>query len=550
MNQTGSRLYQALLFFMLWCFASGVHAQDCPANVILAQARAGSVCVDTDRNYACFANGTVSGDVLSETPFAQPGDRLQINELSALRTADATSLALLQAQADIPDVQGRSVAFWLFGATEVIDTTPRTPEVLIAATGTINIRLAPDIQAEAVTQVGLRDNLIANGRTLDSAWYRVMIPGTNVLGWISPDSVAPNPDLETLTVVDMTTPFYRPYQLFTVHTGVDDAPCAGTPQSGLLLQAPSLTEPVFLVINGVPVRLAATVFIQANQTLTINVLDGFVIVGEEMALQYVPAGAQTMIPLGEDGLAVDNPAPAAPYSAEATAALPVNNLPTRVIVPAPISAEALETALREFAAAPLSGRPPSAYGSSRVRCVRTVTRDEDLRSGPASYYEVFNPIRRGTEVIAVLEIVDEDRNPWWQLLGGGWIRVSSVESVGDCPPVPISQYVPPPAYNYLSLETCETNNGPLRVGQYVTIDFRPPPWYTIIEAQEAPRIDPGRIRVGTQNLHVSASSPVQIAEERFVRTFSTMWTATAGTHRIVGERLEYRVICNVTVPRG
>ncbi|MEO1289399.1 MAG: hypothetical protein AAFV93_16675, partial [Chloroflexota bacterium] len=107
-----------------------------------------------------------------------------------------------------------------------------------------------------------------------------------------------------------------------------------------------------------------------------------------------------------------------------------------------------------------------------------------------------------------------------------------------------------PMSNTLILETCDTTNGPLRSGQWVTIEFIHGSWRTLGEAQNATTIDRGRITVNQQWLWVDAAPPRQVAEERFYRTFSGSWLAEAGTYRITGGRLTYSVICDVTVPLG
>ena len=73
---------------------------------------------------------------------------------------------------------------------------------------------------------------------------------------------------------------------------------------------------------------------------------------------------------------------------------------------------------------------------------------------------------------------------------------------------------------------------------------------TLVEAQAAPRVDPGRITVSDMRLWVRASRPVQVAEERYIVTFGAYWYSQPGTFRIIGKRLSYEVICDITVPLG
>jgi len=100
------------------------------------------------------------------------------------------------------------------------------------------------------------------------------------------------------------------------------------------------------------------------------------------------------------------------------------------------------------------------------------------------------------------------------------------------------------------LETCETTNGPVREGQNVRIEFTDGGWETQFDAQRAPQIDPGRVKINTDTYRTSSSDAFQAAPERWYRHFYIHWRAEAGTYRVVGERLTYVVTCDLTVPVG
>ena len=264
---------------------------------------------------------------------------------------------------------------------------------------------------------------------------------------------------------------------------------------------------------------------------------------------FIPAGAQTQIPLGPDLLPTGAPTPAEPYDLGTLTTLPLNNLPYRLVLPTPPDQSAIDALVEaHFAPTPTPISPGTAEGEQQ--CVRRVRENVSLWAGPGTYYEIANAIAAGTRVNPVLQMTDADGAIWWQLPSSNWIRAAAVESTGNCPDVPITEYAPPPDTNHLSLETCMTSNGPLRAGQWVTIDFVPPAVATIQEAQQAPRIDPGRILVGSERLYVQSSRPVKIADERYVITYSAQWEAESGTYRITGSRLSYEVICDITVPLG
>jgi hypothetical protein len=103
-----------------------------------------------------------------------------------------------------------------------------------------------------------------------------------------------------------------------------------------------------------------------------------------------------------------------------------------------------------------------------------------------------------------------------------------------------------------------TSNGPIRAGQWVTLEFLPAPFEGLDAARRAISVDPGRITIDNRDrLYVWASEPILISpydipleERRYVRVFSAEWGATPGTHRIIGQRLSYILNCDVTVPVG
>ena len=540
-------LVLGLLTALLPTSVAAQDPDDCPTNILLAFGRAGAICQDTADEQACLGNGTASATFQTEIDarFDTPGDFVDTNQLQQIHLASTNTwdVALLHTRADLVTTEQRSVTLLLFGSVEVENLIPLTPEIMVSAIGTVLIRTAPENDADILAERGLRDTLMVNGRTADGDWLRLINPGTNKLAWISRSVATSEADFNILSIVDEDTPFFRPFQVFNLRTGINDAWCATAPQSGLLIQTPNPQLPVLLRINDVTLHIAATAFLQteADGTLTINVLDGGSEIEVGDVLHYVPAGARSRIPTGEA------PGTPEPYDSTDLIGLPVNNLPTRVAIPEPLEQteiDALVAAHFEPEPGPEQGVPAETAAS----CRRVVGRDVNLWAGPGTFYEIINPITTGTRVYPALQTSDPDGGVWWQLHNGNWIQANAVISTGECNPVPVTDVVAPPATNYLSLETCETSNGPLRTGQRVTIDFVPPAFEGTEAARQAPRIDPGQITVDSQALHMQVSGPIEVAEDRYVRTFFATWIADPGPHRIVGKRLSYMVICDMSVP--
>ena len=541
-------------------FPGVVTAQDtdqCPQRVLVALARAGAVCQRIEHEQACYGYGSVAATFTpgsTEAIFDTVGDFTAINALRELRVHSTDmpdwSLAMFHIQADLVDLEQRSIVFLLFGDAVIINQVPYTPEIMITSTGTLYVRETPDMDAEIITRLGLRDTAIANGRTADELWLRITIPNTNQLAWVSRDVLTTQEDINQLNIVDDSTPFFRPFQMFGLHTGANDAPCPDTPESGVLIQTPNTFTEVTLIVNDITLRLAATAFLQTDETgLTIHVLDGYAEARSQGSAQYIPAGAQTHIALDAELIASAPPDPALPYSMARIESLPLNNLPYRFTLPEPPTQDTIDQLVAAYYTPPPTPVPSEA-DAERDRCVRKTHRNASLWAGPGMFYEIVRPVEAGTRVYPVYQVTDAENIVWWQLTNNNWLRVDAVTSDGECEDVPVTDMIRVPPTNTLSLERCDTTNGPIRAGQRVTIEFVPPAFRTSNEALKAPQIDPGQIAVGPHSLAVYASNPIKIAEERYIRVFRCTWIAQGGTYRIVGQRLSYILNCDLTVPLG
>jgi hypothetical protein len=562
---TGDYKYQghAMNKFFLWMglsfFIFPAQAQEpiCPAKILLSLSRSGSACFDLARNEACYGNGTVESTFQGEegAAFTKPGDIVEAGVLQSIHVTpleNDISIASLYIQASLTDNEERSVTLLLLGDTEVQNNVPPLPEIVITATGALNIRHTPEINGEIVERLAINKTVIANGRTEEGDWLRVKIPNTNDLGWIGVDVGRADGDVRTLSVVGIDTPVYRPFQVLTLKTQ-DYALCDGALNSGLLLQTPNTFTAVDLIVNGIPMRLAATAFLQAQPggNLTINVLQGQAELNANNETQFVPAGARASIPIDADGMATNVPSPAEPYDMSLLRGLPLNSLPARLTLMDPLTPDGIEAAIAQLTAVEAI-ETQEAVPVVDTSCRRQTTRSTTLWAGPGLFYDAVNNIPADSFVRPVFQTTDADQNVWWQLSSSNWVQTSDIAESGECDPIPVTNTIRAPRMNTLSLETCESRNGPLRVGQEVTIEFIPPPWNNLGEARDAVRTDPGSITVGAQRLRVYASDPIRLgtADDRYLRTFSANWVAPAGTYRIEGKWLSYLPTCTITVPVG
>ncbi|MBC7869627.1 MAG: hypothetical protein H7Y09_02205 [Chitinophagaceae bacterium] len=531
------------MMFVLFAFSvSAVLAQaECPADVVLAHARAGGICTDTERGTLCYGNGSITPTLRqADSAFIQPGDRISAEAVESLTLNSSVewSIAALRLQTSIADLDQRSVFALLFGDVQIDNLVPFVPELLLIGRGSVNVRAAPIEGADILASITIRGELIANGRTEDGLWLRVIAPSDAAFGWILAEGITPQGDLNTLNIVTGDDAFYRPFQQMTLHTGVNDAPCLGAPESGMVIQTPNTQDENVLIINDITLRLAGTAYVQRLEALSVTVLDGYALVDE----QYVPAGARFQVQV--DSL-LEISAPLG-YAPDESVALPINFLEYRVHVANPLTPDEITAQTIAFFA------PPEIAAETAPTCRYLTLSTVDLHSGPGSSYPITYTIAVGRRVYPLTLAIGDDGLVWWQVRGGNWLRPSRVDSRGTCAEIPVTgqRFIAESSTNTLSLETCLPQHGPLVAGQHVTIEFVPRAWATVADALDAPRRDWGRITIGDDYTHLTISDPIQIATDRWVRVFSAEWVAEAGTFRIAGDRLAYQVICSITVPVG
>ncbi len=543
-------------WFIFLLIAIPVMAQEsCPADVLRAFSRAGSACTDVARNHACYGNGGVIAvfDGSAENDFSLVGERVSTGLMQQLIVNSETEYAVasMQMQLSLINTQpGRNVSIIVFGDVTLTNQVPVRPTILIESTGILTIRALPDSESDIIGQYPLRTTVTANGLYSEGGWLRVEVPDTSAIGWVSLEIISTTGDINSLNIVDVDTPFLRPFQLMSIVTGMDDAPCNDTPESGVLLQSPNIVDSVEMTINGVDLRVSGTVYLQsqANNALILRQIDGNSLIRSGSETRWLVSGGEVSIPL-DDTLTISGEIlDTIPLQADSLAGLPLNNLNYRVRVPEAVTQAEIDMLIEELRTEPLILTENSIM--SGQRCIRTARGEVTLYSGPGTFNEVIRDISGGSRLYPVLRIADSAGVTWWQLSNGHWMLASRANIEGDCGEIPITEVIDPPGYNTLILETCDTTNGPIRSGQWVRIEFTHGSWRTLGEALQATQIDRGRITVNQQWLWVNATYPREVSEERFYRNFSANWYAESGTYRIVGGRLTYSIICDITVPVG
>jgi hypothetical protein len=540
-----------LLSLLALIWVGVVAAQDptvCPPNALLSYVRAGAVCQGDGTGAWCYGNGTAlltGADQLQGDPFEVTGGRVAAGLVQSVgvttASLDAPDYGVVSGRLrlTLTDPDARAVNVLLFGNATIENLVPSVTEVLVTSTGTLRIRQSPVFNAPILDELLVREGTLAHGKSEDGAWLRVVIPGTNDLGWVSLEVAQVMGDPATLPVVDVDTPFQRPFEVMRVIS--EDVPLCGEgiAANGVLFQTPNTEDEVAFTLNGVNLRVAGTIFVEADeQTTRITVLSGGVLVAETAV--YVPSGAEITLPDGEP----------IPYDQARLLGLPGNNLTPRVTVDEPLDAETIIARLDAYNAPVPTVVPTPTTNPDACRYI--ARRELRLSAGPGTFYESNGVVEIGSNVFPTTQNVDADGATWYELDNGSWVQAANVTQTGVCQPIPVLDFVEAPRTNKVVMERCETTNGPLREGQRVTFEFMPPAADNYPEIESAVRTDPGRINVEQTALRVRATDPILIASdpERWIRVYTGQWEAVAGTYRVESRRLSYILICNLTVRAG
>lgn len=297
-------------------------ASSCPQLVTTAINVTGEACSVVSRNEVCYGHAMIEaspqpGANLSD--FSNTGDIADIDDLRSMRLspmdeqAGLWGISLLRLQASLPDnIPGQNVTLVVFGDVALENAAEETTpvDVTIAGPANLNVRILPRIGAYVMAALAPGDTIAANGRLVDNSWLRVTLPSTGETGWISNHNIDTDPALlETLAVVDNTSPYYRPMQAFFFQSGSDDSLCPEAPNSGLLIQTPEGISEVRFLVNEVSIRLISTVLIQTtpNNEMAVQLLEGSGTVTARGVSQILFPGTQVLVPLGPDNVPIGPP---------------------------------------------------------------------------------------------------------------------------------------------------------------------------------------------------------------------------------------------------
>jgi uncharacterized protein YraI len=322
--------------------------ETCPELVRTAYATTADLCDATGRNQACYGHSLLQATPhphVSSFKFNQEGDLADVSEIQSLRlsvmddTTGAWGISLMRLQANMPDSQaGKNVTLLLLGDVEISadQAATTTQEATISAPGNVNMRQGPTLNAEVIESLPPGRVVTVDGRLADNSWIRVRLPNNGGNGWIARSLLTSTGGFDSLDVVDASSQYYTPMQAFTFKSGVNDAPCAEAPDSGIVIKTPEGIGKITLLINEVDIQVGSTVFFQAQPgaDMAIRVIEGDVRVSTFDTAYDVTTGNETTVPVDENMQPVGPPTPPTPYDPESVRALPLALL-NQLVPPVP-----------------------------------------------------------------------------------------------------------------------------------------------------------------------------------------------------------------------
>lgn len=428
-----------ILFFLLITSGS-VLAQtvDCAAfsqKVVEATRKA---CADLQQNQACYGNETVEVQPRPNVrlAFGDVGDIVALSAFEAISTTgyndedETWGMVPMNIRGDLTE---GSISALAFGETSVQNNSDASSEfVALEITVTertgANLRAQPKADAAIVRGVYSGDRLQAIGRLEDSSWIRIAD------GWISNDLIRSTADLSQLQVIEPDSEIadvFAPLQSMGLKTGLDDAPCAGVPESGLLLQTPANTS-TDLEVNSAGLTLSGTLLLQTtvDGKTVLSLLEGELFYNDGYRLK--PA---ERIEYGFQGSTINYSSPVE-YDYANARYLPLVLMPREFELPFSLGGVI-------FPFTPGTGFLQTFTADSA--CVAAWTVDVNLRGGPGTNYPIRRGVTGGFYGNPDARAIGSDGAVWWRLGEGVWIAADNTAAAGACGNLPLVSPPPLPA---------------------------------------------------------------------------------------------------------
>lgn len=444
-------MWRCLAVLVFISLAAVAAAQDsaCPALQREALANIASRCADQEPGTLCLGHPTVSAISRSPDPdssaLQQPGDTLPIVAVDWLAVSTeagswGAARAVFPAYA-AESLETREAALVAYGNVALYFPTPLEPpsplvNLTVTAARGAYLRARPQLDADIIEPLAVRTRIKAFGASPNRNWLLVYA-APDQRGWMSQTVVSSSGEaLPVLGADSDMIPLWLPGQTFDFHSGIADAPCADSWESGILLQAPKFIAPTYFEVNGIRLLLSGAAWLQAQLSsgTLIRIVDGSARISAADVTQVVRRGFQTSVPIETSDehrlVAAEAPTEPVAYDYQHLLRLPIHTL----IYPGRVS-----LALYTLATpAPRDGGSPLAYISSEDPCKVVAGPDgANLRSRPDPDAPIIAVMAHRHSAHPSARGIGADSLPWWKLAEGVWVRIDATTFGGNCKVIPL-----------------------------------------------------------------------------------------------------------------
>lgn len=383
-------------FAGIWIVSAQDDSCDVLSNEVLLSVT--DVCSSVDADMACIGSDGVSiGDV------EEAGKVIALGDIETIESSQ-TGVTLLNASMGLEDTSLRMI---LFGEAELSNTTQSVATDLVElpltniAGYTVNLRGGPGTNNPVVGTLDEDIEIMTDGRSEDSQWFRIMT--ADGIAWVHTSLVSVDGDIESLAVLGSN--FTAPLQSMVLSTASDDELC-GVSNSGLLLELNSETT-LQLQVNGVELLFNQAIMqlrAAAENGLQVLLIDGAVEVKMLDGAINLTGGESATVRLDESLM---------------VAGAPQNN------------------GLYDFA--DIASAPLSLLAVDEMVCVAGLgTLDEQVSAygGPGNDFLVVTEIDSNGHYTVTGFASSEDDQTWWQLESSGgyqsWVLQDNIRTAGMC----------------------------------------------------------------------------------------------------------------------
>jgi len=441
-----------IIGLLLMSVAVSAQGATCPELQNQALTNISDFCGTQVANTLCYGHPTVSvvyNDVAKDDlTFSSAGNTIPLTSIDWFSTSNeagtwGTARAFLQVYS-IDSIAPKPATLIAFGNTAVFNQgtdgiTIQTVDIEVTARQGVNIRALPTTEGRVIEPALFGTVFTAVGKSGNGAWIQIYA-NNGEIGWVSVSGV--DGDIESLPVAspdDELEDLILPLQAFGLQTGIADAVCADTPESGVLLQAVAEGSPSVFTVNGVTLELNGTAFLQAQPDtgMLVHVVDGIGTVRAVDGEQIIQTGyvSRIFLELDDDGNLNPTESPATPlvYNYDALSSLPIELLPASSRVGLDI--------YTLVSPRPIGGESPIAGMALDAPCKFTTGQTgANIRAEPSPNAPIIAVMGYRESAEPIARAVGLDGLPWWKLADGVWIRVDTTVTGGNCAAVARIEY--------------------------------------------------------------------------------------------------------------